>query len=210
MKSTGRAVRRATLIVCLALLALLFLYYGTLLRRIEAANDAFRTRNDTVAQRHYDSALEEFHRFPYLKTVLRPQYQSAVFNSAQLLYQRRRYSEVVELLEKESSAFPKLAGTAPYHLWMGNALFRVAILQVGKEKEGEGTEALQAVADEYDKAIELDRNNWEARYNYEFVKDILARKTSKNAKEKEGLQLLLGEIRMTSQQNTSERPEKLQ
>ncbi len=183
--------------------------YGSLINRIDGANQAFRDGNYPLAKQNYVEAASPFHRFSCLKGVLRGQYQDLLFNYVQLLYSSGRYQEVVETLEQESTQFPRLAGAGPYHLWMGNALFRLAVLQKSKEQVPE-PEALQTVADEYQRAIELDRDNWDAKHNYEFVKQLLAKSASKKPKDKETLQLMMGEIRMTSEQRAGQRPEKLQ
>ena len=71
------------------------------------------------------------------------------------------------------------------------------------------SESLQIVGEEYKEAIRLDRDDWDSKYNYEFVQDIIARQNSKNPEEKETLQLLLGNIRLTSEQRRGELPDQL-
>lgn len=206
----SKLLRRALGTLGLVIIALLLISYGLLIARIDSANDASAKRQYQVAEERYLLALRPFRQIPVLKTLMRGPYQVALLNYAQLLYTRGKYTEVVDTLEREALQFPYLAGTGPYRLWMGNALFRVAILQGGRDKEDVGPEALQTVAEEYEKAIEADRTGWDARYNYEFIRQLLAKQASKDAKEKETLHLLLGEIRLSTEQSSQQRPEKLQ
>ncbi|MDA2933485.1 hypothetical protein MYX82_03990 [Acidobacteria bacterium AH-259-D05] len=190
----------------LLVVALVAIFYGKVARDIQTAYGAFLSREDQVAQQRYTDILSTFQKLPFLKTLFRNQYQLALFNYVQLLYSDGNYSEVVNTLEQEANQFPSVAGKAPYHLWMGNAFFRIAILQEGEDLT---FESLQTIAEEYKEAIRVDRGNWDAKHNYDFVKDLLVKKTSDDPQEKETLKLLLGDIRLTSMQRRGELPEKL-
>lgn len=190
----------------LLVVALVAIFYGTVVRDIESATGAFHSREDQVAQQRYAEVLSTFRKLPFLKRLFRTQYQLALFNYVQVLYSDGNYREVVNTLEQEANQFPSLTGTAPYHLWMGNAFFRVAILQEGEDLT---FESLQTIAEEYEEAIRVDRGNWDAKHNYDFVKDLLVKRASDDPQEKENLQLLLGDIRLTSMQRQGVLPEKL-
>ena len=190
----------------LLVVALVAIFYGTVVHDIETAAEAFHSREDQVAQQRYTDVLSTFRKIPVLKRLFRTQYQLALFNYVQLLYSDGNYREIVNTLDQESNQFPSLTGTAPYHLWMGNAFFRIAILQEGEDLT---FESLQTIAEEYKETIRVDRGNWDAKHNYDFVKDLLVKIASDDPQEKETLQLLLGDIRLTSMQGQKKRPEKL-
>jgi tetratricopeptide (TPR) repeat protein len=201
-----RLVGRVLVVLLLLTMAVGSIFYGTIVRRNESANQAFLRNDHSAARQEYVDLLSTFRNWSFLRNLFRSQYELTVFNYAQLLYSTGNYRDAVEVLEEESGRFPFLAGTARYHLWMGNAFFRIAILQEGEELS---FESLQTVGEEYKEALRLDRNHWDAKHNYEFVQQIVAQKNSESAQDKETLQLLLGDIRLTSEQRRGELPEKL-
>ena len=190
----------------LLVVALVAIFFGTVVGDIETATEAFHSREDKMAQQRFTNVLSTFRNLPFLKRLFRTQYQLALFNYVQLLYSDGNYREIVKTLEQEANQFPSLTGTAPYHFWMGNAFFRIAILQEGEDLT---FESLQTIAEEYEEAIRVDRGNWDAKHNYDFVKDLLVKRASDDPQEKENLQLLLGDIRLTSMQRQGVLPEKL-
>ena len=190
----------------LAVLALGVIYCSRLAQGIEAANAALLSRDYPTASQRYQEVLSTFRRNPFLRRVMRGQYQMAVYNQAQALYEEQKYRETVDMLQQEANDFPLLAGTAPYHLWMGNAMFRIAILEEGDDLS---FESLQTVADEYGEAIGLDRTDWDAKHNYDFVRDLLAKKGSEDPEEEQALQLLLSRIRQSSTQRQPGVPDQL-
>ncbi|MBI4481696.1 MAG: hypothetical protein HY652_02275 [Acidobacteria bacterium] len=198
--------RRALGIVCLSIVSVAAIVCGHLLREIENANEILSEKDYQRAEQRYLKALGSFRKFNGLRIALPGQFERAFFNYVKAVYSQRRYSDVVEILQNEAAQFPELAGTGAYHLWMGNALFRVAVLQEG---EGLELESLQTVVGEYELAVEADRDSWDAKHNYEFIRKLVAQSTSKDPREKEDLQLLVGEIRHSSEEAGDKLPEKL-
>ncbi len=192
--------------VLLLVIALVCIFYASIVSRNGEAREAFLKGDYETAQQEYVDLVSTFQSWSFLRRVFRTQYELALFNYAQLLYFTGDYRDVVEVLEQESAAYPYLAGTALYHRWMGNAFFRIAVLQEGEDLTAE---SLQTIGEEYKEAIRLDRDDWDAKHNYEFVQDIIARQNSEDPEEKETLQLLLGNIRLTSEQRRGELPEQL-
>lgn len=201
-----RLVLRTTTFVLLGVIALICIFYAGIVSSNGEARESFLTGDYEIAKQEYVDLVSTFQNWPFLRRAFRSQYELALFNYAQLLYFTGNFRDMVDVLEQEATDYPYLAGTALYHRWMGNAFFRIAVLQEGEDLS---SESLQIVGEEYKEAIRLDRDDWDSKYNYEFVQDIIARQNSKNPEEKETLQLLLGNIRLTSEQRRGELPDQL-
>jgi len=190
----------------LVVLATAGIMYGNFAREMEQANASFVRRDLKDATARYEKIMTRFDGVPRLKPILRRQFEAAVFEYAQLLYQQGRYEDAVKMLESRAADTRTLTATAPFHLWLGNALFRVAVL---KEKNDLSSESLQTVAEEYEEALRLQPANWDAKHNYEFVRFLQEQKNAAQNKDDKNLQLLLSTIRQTTEERTGVLPEKL-
>lgn len=205
--AAARSRRKLVLLILLVILCFFSLYYGSLVYRTDRADQAFLQGDYTHARQGYTDLLASFRDVPLIQRLFTGRYRHVLFNYVQLLHHSSDYADVVQTLEQEAAEMPAISASPLYHLWLGNAFFRIAVLQEGEELS---FESLRTVADEYREALRLNPQQWDARYNLEFVTDLLRKRASQNPADKESLQLLLGDIRLTSEQRTGELPEKLQ
>jgi hypothetical protein len=203
-------MRKIVVRVLIALILLVLgaggILYANLAKQMEEANASFVRRDQKGATARYEQLLTTFDKYPRLKPVLRRQFEAAVLEYAQLLYQQGRYEDAVKMLESRATDARSLAASGPYHLWLGNALFRVAVL---KEGDNLSSESMETVAEEYEEALRLQPSNWDAKHNYEFVRYLQEKKNAAANKDDKNLQLLLSAIRMTTEERTGVLPEKL-
>lgn len=192
-------LRRIGSFSALAVCASLF-YYAGLLYHIQQGNEAFERKN-------YEAALESFgsiqDRTPSWLALL-PGYSSplreALLKQLQLYYLTREFDSGMKYLEGLSARYPMLEEDGEFHLWWGNFLFQHALAQEDAEILVDG---LYAGLREYQKALQINPENWDARYNYELVKRILS------AEEQEGqqkLELLIDELRRKIRPRNEELP----
>jgi tetratricopeptide (TPR) repeat protein len=109
-------------------------------------------------------AEQRFNNFGITRQIFPEAYQTSVANQFYILYQTGEYDA---LLEKTASS-PLLA---PVHYWTGCALFRRA----GSVTDAQERLAwLERAADEFRSALELEPDNWDAKYNYELSMRLIA------------------------------------
>ena len=201
-----RTIARVLLVAVLTVVAVAAIVYGRFVRDLEAADASFARQDRKAAAARYEGILSTFERYPALKSMLRREFETAVFHQTQLLYHEGKYDQAVTHLETQSTQFQPLGTTATFHLLMGNALFRVAILREGNSLS---SESLQTVAQEYQESLRLAPANWDAKHNYEFIRMLQEKKAAGQAREDKNLQILLSAIRLTTEERRGALPDKL-
>lgn len=112
----------------------------------------------------FSLAEQRFEGFGPAKQVLSDDYVAAVGNQFYILYQLGKFDE---LLEKAASS-PVFS---PVHFWTGCALFRRA----GTETEVQAQIAwLERASEEFKQVLRLEPDNWDAKYNFELTRHIIA------------------------------------
>jgi tetratricopeptide (TPR) repeat protein len=112
----------------------------------------------------FSLAEQRFESFGPAKQAFSDDYIAAVGNQFYILYQLGKYDE---LLQKAASSplFP------PVHFWTGCALFRRA----GQEMEAQAQIAwLERASEEFEQVLRLEPHNWDAKYNLELTRRIIA------------------------------------
>jgi len=100
--------------------------------------------------------------------------QNLFLNQARLLYSQKKYDEAAEKLEKED----EITGTTTdgrFYLLRGEIGFRKAILnyqQSAKKDVSLLEENLLGAEDSLREALRLNPNDWDAKYNFEFVNGV--------------------------------------
>jgi tetratricopeptide (TPR) repeat protein len=193
----GRNFLIAGLLICL-----LLLFYSHWVYTIRRANNDFRNGRLEMAFADYQSAQGRIPSVLAELPAVRFPFREAILKQIQILYLQQEFEQGLELLQGLASEYPFLKNDSGYHEWYGNILFRHTILQEQPEALLDG---FYATLREYQKALELDASSWDARYNYELVKQILT------AEEEEGqqkLELLIDEIREKIRKDQEVPPEK--
>jgi tetratricopeptide (TPR) repeat protein len=112
---------------------------------------------------HYARGEARFDRLPFTKQLLPAAYHGAIVNQLSLQYRLRNYDDLIE----KAASSPSIA---PVHFWAGSALF-------SKAREEEDSDIrlgwLGRAAEEFRKALELDPDDWDTKYNYELTSRLL-------------------------------------
>lgn len=192
------------LLLAVLIVSIGLLYYASWIYAIEVANVDFEHGDYEQALVAYRAAEHKLlSRWGWLPGLRSPM-QQALVKQVQILYRNGNFEEGLELLERMGTEYPFLEGVSQYHLWYGNVLCRRTVLQKDMQALLDG---LRAALREYQKALELDGDSWDARYNFELLKRTL---TSETQSDPEQLDLLLKEIRENTRRDTQDKlpPEK--
>jgi len=148
---------------------LAFLCGGALLaaaawmRPLAEGEQAIREGRLELALERFAAAEARFDRLPASRRALRSAYAVSQDNQLWLLYRLERYDALIE----KGASPPR----APIHFWAGCALF-------AKSRAEEEPEArlgwLRRAGDEFRKALELDPDDWDTKFNYELTQRLLA------------------------------------
>lgn len=133
------------------------------LRPLAEGEQALREGRLEPALERFAAAEARFDRLPATRQVLPSAYAASQANQLFLLYRLSRHDA---LIEKAATAAPG----APVHFWTGCALF-------AKARDEENAEArlswLGRAGDEFRKALELEPDDWDTKFNYELTQRLL-------------------------------------
>lgn len=185
-------------------ISLFLLQYAYWLYLIRQGNIMLQEEQQvSLAASQYQKAVEWtpplVGRIPGLREPLR----QALLKQAQLLYLQRKLDQGLEFFQVLPSQYSFLENDGEYHLWYGNTLFLRGIFQ--KDPQALVND-LQGALREYQTALELNPASWDARFNYEFIKQALL------AESKEGsqrLELLLEDKPRDQRRQEEVPPEKI-
>ena len=195
----------------LALLLLIFVLsaglisYAWWIFQIESGNRALRKGNTQTAAEIFAAAEIPFMAFPWLTRLLKDDYQRLVFDQVGTLYAQGHSDEAMEKLEQATGAAPFLVESGEYSFWTGNLLLRRAVQSKNPEAS---MEALKSALAEYQKGLAAEPEDWDLKYNYELVKQILSQKDRDKKKEEEKVKSILDKMRPTTDTKQEIPPEK--
>jgi hypothetical protein len=135
------------------------------LRPLAEGEKALQDGRLEQALESFAAAEARFDRLPVAKRLLAAEHATSQVNQSWLLYKLGRHDVLIE----KTSMSPSLA---PVHFWAGCALFAKAR---DEEEEAEARLAwLGRSGDEFRKALELQPEDWDTKFNYELSQRLLA------------------------------------
>lgn len=156
--------------------------YAWWLFQLESGNRAVHRGDAKTASRMYASAETPFLRAPWLARLVSDDYRKLVFNRVSILYGEGNDAEVVKHLEDKAARAPFISETAEYSFWMGNALMRQAMRSKNAES---AANSLKAALAEYQRGLAAHPGEWDLKYNFELVRQVLSRRGLDKASEEE-------------------------
>jgi len=190
-------------LILIFLLSTGLISYTWWLFQIERGNRALRRGEGRTATEIYQSAEAFLGRVPWLAHLFRSDYQKLIFNQVGILYALGRDDEVMDKLDQATGRAPFLAESGEYSFWTGNVLVRRAIQSKDPE---ESLEALKGALSEYQKGLAAEPDDWDLKYNYELVRQILSQKELDKKKEGERVKSILEKMRPTVEPSRQELP----
>ena len=197
--------RKSWMLTALGLvISLLLLQYAYWLHLIRQASTTLQLEQQVdLASREYQKAADWTPPLVAQIPGLREPLREVLLKQAQLLYLREEFDQGLEFFQVLPSQYRFLENDWEYHLWYGNVLFSRGIFQ---EDPQALINDLQGALREYQTALELNPASWDARFNYEFIKQALVAEGEAGA---ERLELLLEDQRRDPQREKEVPPEKI-
>lgn len=171
------------------------LAYAWWLLQIQRGNQASREGDLRAAAELYRGAEAPLRRLPWLAKLLKDDYHRLTFNQIRLLYARGQNEEVLDKLEDGLRRTPSLAESPEYAFWVGNVLLRRAIQTKDPEEK---LKALNAALEEYERGLVAQPDDWDLKYNYELVRQVLAQRGQDRKETGERVKSILDRMRPTA------------
>lgn len=164
---------------CFLLFALLFALWPMRIAFCASASANINRGNNFYRQGRYDEALEYYDK----AQGIAPDSGIVNFDKGAALYQKGHYEKAVEAFSKallgENSGIEEKAA---YNI--GNSKFRSGKLKADTDLDSAINSYRQAL-DYYKRALELNRKNADAKYNYDFVEKELKELLKKQQQQKQ-------------------------
>ena len=160
--------------VALVVVAVVGLGYGAVLREMQRALDEYNQGDTDAALKRYEAVEQRLQRFGALRLIPRRDRQNLILNQARLLYATKRYDEAAERLERENDA-PGSNSDGRFLLLRGEIAFRKAVSNYQESQKKDPRvleESLLAAEDSLRDSLRLSPNDWDAKYNYEFIQYV--------------------------------------
>jgi len=170
-KSYARNVGKMFAGVILLAVAVVGLGYGAVLREMQRALDEYNQGDPEAALKRYEAAEQRLQGFGALRLIPVKDRQNLILNQARLLYAMKRFDEAAERLERENE-LPGLNSDGRFLLLRGEIAFRKAVTNYQDSPKKDPRlleEALLAAEDSLRDSLRLSPNDWDAKYNYEFI-----------------------------------------
>lgn len=157
--------------VVLLFVVIVGLSYGSLLREMDLAANDFQKGDAEAALERYRSVEQNLRSVGMIRYIPERDRQNLLLNEAQLLYGLDRMDEATEALDRESDIAGGLKD-GRFVLIRSNIAFRKSIktFMEAEQKDPQVLEeTLIGIEDSLRDALRLDPENWDAKYNLEFI-----------------------------------------
>jgi tetratricopeptide (TPR) repeat protein len=195
-KRYGKTVAKVVIGVVLLIIAAIGLSYGSMLRQMDQAADDYAKGDLEGALKRYESVEAKLRSAGVIRIVPANDRRNLFLNEARLLYAMGKYDEALEHMEREN----EISGTTSdgrYLLLRGQVAFRKAIdaYRDPKSKKDPAVleEALHAAEDNMKDSLRLAPNDWDGKYDYEFVNYI---RNLMNQEDKGKMKVLMENVRV--------------
>ena len=183
-KRYGRTVGKGLAAVVLALVAYAGLQYHATARQMDRAAALYGQGNLEAALAAYEGVESRLRAHGAMRFVPSRDRQTLLLNQARLLYALSRYDEAVERLQREDD-ISGVATDARFFLLRGNIAFQRAIQEYRKPASAPVVtpaglaeslnllrDGLTRAEDSYRESLQIDPDDWDAKYNYEYVEKM--------------------------------------
>lgn len=181
--------------VVLAVVAYLGLKYESMLQEMDAAAADYSKGDLQSALKRYETVEEGLRNgigVNVLRYVPMKDRQNLFLNQARMLYGMQQYNDANDRLEKEN----EIAGVTTdsrFFLMRGNINFRKAVTTYQQSQKKDANlleENLLGAEDSVKESLQMEPNEWDAKYNFEFINNVRKMLTSKDS---EKVKLLMEE-----------------
>ena len=183
-KRSGRTVGKILAGVVLALVAYAGLQYHAMLREMDRAAAVYGQGNLEEALKAYEGVESRLRAHGAMRLVPSGDRQTLLLNQARLLYALSRYDDAVDWLQREDD-ISGVAIDGRFFLLRGNIAFQRAIQEYRKPSTTAAVtpaglaeslnllrDGLIRAEDSYRESLQIDPNDWDAKYNYEYVEKM--------------------------------------
>ena len=173
-RNYGKSIGKAFAAVILLIVTFVGFSYGSLLRGMNEAAEEYSRGNVEAALQRYDSIEQRLRSLGALRVIPSEDRRNLILNQARLLYALGRYDEAQAAMDREAE-ISSTSDDGRFFLLKGEIAFRKAISNYRDSTKKDPRlleEALHAAEDNLRDSLRLSPNDWDAKYNFEYVSHI--------------------------------------
>ncbi len=175
-KQYGQQFGKIFAAIVLLIVTVIGLSYGSLLRDMDQAAEEYSRGDADAALKRYDSIDQRLRSIGALRAIPVKDRRNLILNQTRLLYALGRYDDAQERMDREA----EIAGATSnndgrFLLLKGEIAFRKAFKNYRESTKKDPRlleEALRAAEDNLRDSLRLSPNDWDAKYNFEYVNYI--------------------------------------
>jgi tetratricopeptide (TPR) repeat protein len=174
--------------ILLLIVSLSGLEYSSLLRAMDRAAEDYNRGDADSALKRYDDIERQLRSFRVIRFIPGEDRRILFLDEARSLYSLGRYDDALERLERENQ-FSAMIADGRFSLLRGDITFRKATINARAAKSDPQIleDAISAAEDDLRESLRQEANNWDAKYNFEYVNYV---RKQLERDQKEGLKLL--------------------
>ncbi len=185
--------------IVLVIMMVIAMIYGSLLRQIDRATDEYSKGDPEAALKVLDNAEQRVRSLGAIRLIPTADRRNLFLNQARMLYALGRYEDAKERMDHEAEISGSSSNDSRFLLLKGEIAFRAGMKNFRDSTKRDTRlldEALQTAEDTLRDALRLNPNDWDAKYNFEYVNYI---RNLMNADQKGQIKILMENVRLEDQ-----------
>jgi tetratricopeptide (TPR) repeat protein len=171
-KQYGRQFGKIFAAIVLLIVTVVGLSYGSMLREMDQAAQDYNQGDPEAALKRYESIEQRLRSMGALRVIPVKDRRNLILNQARLLYALGRYADAEERMDKEAEIAGTSSNDGRFLLLKGEIAFRKAIKNYRESIKKDPRlleDALHSVEDTLRDSLRLNPNDWDAKFNFEYV-----------------------------------------
>ena len=197
-KHLKQAAKVAAAIVLVIVLVIAVLY-GSLLREMDRAADAYNKGDTETALKTYENVEQRVRSLGVIRIIPAKDRQNLFLNQARLLYALGRYDDAKERMEREAEISGSSTNDSRFLLLKGQIAFRAGMKNYRDSTKRDVRlleEALQVSEDTFRDSLRWNPNDWDAKYDFEYINYL---RNLMNSDQKGQIKILMENVRLEDQ-----------
>lgn len=171
-KQYGKQLGKILAAIVLLIVTVIGLSYGSALRSMDQAAQDYSQGDPEAALKRYESIEQRLRSMGALRLIPAKDRRNLILNQARLLYALGRYDEAQERMDSEAEISGTTSNDGRFLVLKGEIAFRKATKNYRESIKKDPRlleEALHAAEDTLRDSLRLTPNDWDAKYNFEYV-----------------------------------------
>src|SRR5207245_7057262 len=185
--------------IALLIVTAIGLSYGSLLRGMDQAAEDYSQGDPEAALKRYENIEQRLRSVGALRVIPAKDRRNLIFNQARLLYALGRYDDALDRINRESEIGGGSNSDGRLLLLKGEITFRKAMKNYRESIKKDSRlleEALHAAEDSLRDSLRLNPNDWDAKYDFEYVNFV---RNLMNHDQQGKIKILMDNVRVEQQ-----------